>query len=237
MKPGLRDRYWSIAMATVLMAAAVFVIGNAMGAGEREALVPAASGEKPLPILTESGVFERSDKGAALRDVKPGPGQPDRKLGEYYARRAYPGGPPMIPHQLFDDKSMGGKSCLGCHLDGGWMPMFKAFTPVTPHPELTNCRSCHVRPEGKTTFRATTFTAAETVELPKGALPGAPPRIPHDLVMRSNCVACHAGPAAPAEIRTTHPERANCRQCHVEGAQAAPEFLRAGESSVHGGRP
>jgi cytochrome c-type protein NapB len=46
-------------------------------------------------------------------------------------------------------------------------------------------------------------------------MPGAPPPIPHSPDMRGNCVACHAGPGAVAEIRTPHPERANCRQCHV----------------------
>lgn len=222
-------RYWSIGMATMLMASVVFVIGNALGAGEQEARTPAAASvDKPLPILTESGVFERSNKGASLKDVKPGAGQPDRQLPAYYARRAYPGGPPAIPHDLFDEKSMGGKSCLSCHLDGGWMPMFKAFTPVTPHPEMVNCRSCHVHPENKTVFQSTTFQAAAPAPLPKGAIPGAPPAIPHELDMRSNCVACHGGPAAPIEIRTSHPERTNCRQCHAQGSQPVPAFTRGG---------
>jgi cytochrome c-type protein NapB len=33
--------------------------------------------------------------------------------------------------------------------------------------------------------------------------------------MRENCAACHTGPAAREEIRTSHPERTRCRQCHV----------------------
>lgn len=222
-------RYWSIAIAAALMAAAVAVIGHAIGAGEREARTPAAATiEKPLPILTEAGVFERSSKGASLKDVKPGPGQPERHLPAYYARRAYPGGPPAIPHELVDDQSMGGKSCLACHLDGGWAPKFNAFTPVTPHPELINCRSCHVRPETKASFQPTTFQPALSAAVPKGAIPGAPPAIPHELDMRSNCLACHGGPAAPAEIRTSHPERSNCRQCHVTGARPVAPFTREG---------
>jgi len=44
---------------------------------------------------------------------------------------------------------------------------------------------------------------------------GAPPRIPHALQMRGECLACHAGPGARVELRTTHPERVRCRQCHV----------------------
>lgn len=220
---------WAIATVAALMAAGVFVIANAIGAGEQPARTPAAkSVDQPAPILTEAGVFVRAGKGAMLKDVKPGPGQPERHLSAYYARRAYPGGPPPIPHELLDQQTMGGKSCLACHLDGGWVPAFKAFTPVTPHPELSNCRSCHVHAEEKTNFRQTTFTPAETVALPKGALPGAPPAIPHELDMRSNCLACHGGPAAPAEIRTTHPERANCRQCHVQGSRPVAVFTRQG---------
>jgi len=46
--------------------------------------------------------------------------------------------------------------------------------------------------------------------------PISPPTIPHRVLMRENCVACHSGPAAREEIRTTHPERTRCRQCHVE---------------------
>lgn len=215
----MRPSKWSIISASALMLAAVFVIGAALGAGEQDATLPAAETKKPAPILTEAGVFERT----GVKAIKP---EVERALTAYYQRRAYPGGPPSIPHPLFDEKSMGGKSCLGCHKDGGYMPMWKAYTPITPHPEMTNCRSCHVRPEAKDTFEPTTFAPAQHVELPKGAIPGAPPRIPHPLDMRSNCVACHGGPAAPKEIRTSHPERANCRQCHVTGAEQAPAFQR-----------
>ena len=34
-------------------------------------------------------------------------------------------------------------------------------------------------------------------------------------VFKKNCVACHDGPGAREEVRTTHPERWRCRQCHV----------------------
>ncbi len=47
------------------------------------------------------------------------------------------------------------------------------------------------------------------------ATAGAPPRIPHRMLMRENCVACHDGPGAREEVRTSHPERWRCRQCHV----------------------
>jgi hypothetical protein len=55
---------------------------------------------------------------------------------------------------------------------------------------------------------------------------GLPPSIPHDLQLRGNCLACHMGPAAVAEIRTTHPERSDCRQCHVTLAADEAPFER-----------
>jgi predicted CXXCH cytochrome family protein len=53
------------------------------------------------------------------------------------------------------------------------------------------------------------------------ATPGAPPRIPHRTLMRENCVACHDGPGAREEARTSHPERWRCRQCHVPVTERA----------------
>ena len=50
-------------------------------------------------------------------------------------------------------------------------------------------------------FRGTTFTRMPAPEIDGAALPGSPPPIPHDLQMRSNCLACHAGPAAVREVR------------------------------------
>lgn len=65
-------------------------------------------------------------------------------------------------------------------------------------------------------FKGTNF---RRIVVPKAgvnsALEGSPPIIPHQLQLRENCLACHAGPSAPKEIRVTHPERVNCRQCHV----------------------
>jgi hypothetical protein len=66
-----------------------------------------------------------------------------------------------------------------------------------------------------------------------------PPPIPHALQSRGNCLTCHAGPAAVAEIRTSHPERADCRQCHIAPDAEAGMFARA-VSAAHeatGGTP
>ena len=78
------------------------------------------------------------------------------------------------------------------------------------------CRQCHV-------FVTTDglFVGSEYEGLPQDlvagdrATAGAPPRIPHRILMRENCVACHDGPGVREEARTTHPERTRCRQCHV----------------------
>ena len=48
-------------------------------------------------------------------------------------------------------------------------------------------------------------------------------------IVRANCVACHSGPAAREEIRTTHPERVRCNQCHVP-VETVELFLPAGIS-------
>ena len=81
----------------------------------------------------------------------------------------------------------------------------------------SRCRQCHVLRRTEAIFVENTF-----VGLPQDLRHGrrlhieAPPVIPHSVFMRENCVACHTGPAAREEIRTSHPERLRCRQCHLE---------------------
>ena len=140
---------------------------------------------------------------------------PGRTLDYFYSLRAYDGAPPSIPHPVNDRDTLTGGNCLECHRHGGFTPEFKAYAPVVPHPEMLNCRQCHNPQEGTSPFRASTWTKA----LPQRGishLPGGPLVIPHSLHMRENCLACHTGPHAVEEIRTTHPERINCLQCHVE---------------------
>ena len=66
------------------------------------------------------------------------------QLDTYYNNRAYHGAPPSIPHTMLDERSMGGNSCLKCHENGGFAEKFNAYAPVTPHPEMINCKQCHV---------------------------------------------------------------------------------------------
>ena len=131
-------------------------------------------------------------------------------------RRAYDGAPPTIPHESF------GAACTGCHDERGQSVSGLGFAPASPHDNTskaggtTRCRQCHV-------FRTTDdlFVGSEYEGIPQDlaagdrASAGAPPRIPHRILMRENCVACHDGPGAREEARTTHPERTRCRQCHV----------------------
>jgi cytochrome c-type protein NapB len=96
------------------------------------------------------------------------------------------------------------------------------FAPANPHLETrrdggtTNCRQCHVHTTSSGVLVASRFSGLpQTIRRGGRLYPGAPPVIPHFVAMRENCLACHSGPAARPEIRTSHPERANCTQCHV----------------------
>ena len=138
-----------------------------------------------------------------------------RQLAEYHARRAYEGAPPIIPHAVVEEEQVGKNNCLQCHASGGFVPEYDAYAPVVPHPELISCRQCHVAVNTETLFAESDWQTVAPPETGQAALEGSPPPIPHDLQMRENCLACHAGAAAPVEIRVSHPERVNCRQCHV----------------------
>lgn len=218
-------KYLRIGIVSALMLATVFVLGYAIRGGQSEAVVTAALDQQRPELPFEAGVFRRFDRPLDYTTA-PERKNTKRSLASYYARRAYSGAPPAIPHELLDPKAFGGASCNQCHLDGGWVEQFQAWSPVTPHPEFTNCLQCHIPSDGKSTFRSTHFTGAQPPAVKQTALPGAPPIIPHDLHLRTNCVACHAGPAAVPELRTTHPERANCRQCHATAADSVTAFRR-----------
>lgn len=137
-----------------------------------------------------------------------------RTLDYYYSLRQYPGSPPVIPHVLVDESKME-LDCLSCHLQGGFAQSFDRFTPVSPHPQHTSCRQCHMRPESDSLFTDIDWVSVQPPRLGGSALPGSPPPIAHALQMRENCVACHVGPGAVVVLRVEHPMRGNCRQCHV----------------------
>jgi len=113
------------------------------------------------------------------------------------------------------DFKIGDKSCLKCHQNGGYVAKFKAYTPVVPHPEKVNCRQCHVTENTSGLFKPANAEVFIKPKIGNAEFIGGPPIISHQIQLHENCLACHAGPSAPKEIRIDHPERSNCRQCHV----------------------
>lgn len=152
----------------------------------------------------------------------------DRNLAGYYSLRQYPGSPPWIPHPVDLTFSGDETDCLSCHAKGGYSQEFGKFVPVTPHPENILCYQCHAQVTTKELFVETDWKSIEPPRLGRPFLGGSPPPIPHNLQLRENCIACHTGPGAVAEIRVAHSARGNCRQCHVPALQTAPmvEFHR-----------
>ncbi len=204
-----------LALFIVLLLSFTMVWNASYQAGQEGAYIPLEKQEEQVSIPSEKGVFERANFAMDYTKM-PIDETHQRSLKNYYQNRAYHGAPPSIPHVVSDERNMGGKACLKCHENGGYVEKYGAYTPLTPHPEKVNCLQCHVVQKTKAVFEATRF---EKSTVPKtGAnkvLLSSPPVIPHQIQFRENCLACHAGPAAPKEIRVSHPERVNCRQCHV----------------------
>ena len=146
-----------------------------------------------------------------------------RSTAERALARAYDGAPPTIPH----DAAIG--SCVTCHDADGAVIAGVGVAPASPHGEaaasgaMRRCRQCHAPVAVTTAFVVSHFTGlAQGPWRGARATPGAPPTIPHTLQLRGECLTCHAGPGARAEIRTTHPERIRCRQCHVPDLAPVP---------------
>ncbi|MEQ8331535.1 MAG: hypothetical protein RH859_13835 [Longimicrobiales bacterium] len=219
----LGGRLLGIAVAALVMLAGVLAVGATLRGGPDVPAHPEPGTlETGQPITEEAAVFSTRAADLAVDPTVQGrPGASGRSLAGFRALRAYPGAPPRIPHALADDEFLQA-TCNQCHRRGGWAPRFGAYAPVSPHPEFSNCLQCHVPANTGELFRPTGWVAAAWPVTGRRAMEGSPPVVPHALEMRGNCVSCHAGPAAVAEIRTTHPERANCRQCHVP-ALGGPE--------------
>lgn len=249
---GMPQRVVLIAAAIAAMLVLVFALDSARASREEEPVHPAATpmASPGNPIAAEAQVF-RTRPG----DLAVDPGAERRRsahrrtLATFRALRAYPGAPPRIPHGLTAEEFRTTR-CNTCHERGGYSARFAAYAPVTPHPEFANClqchvgdaavvgialpdrdpdavcRQCHVPGAAQATFVALDWRPAPWPATGRGALPGSPPPIPHDLQLRGNCLACHMGPGAVEEIRTTHPEQASCRQCHVPAPPDEGVFTR-----------
>ena len=211
----MRKRLGIISFFTLLFIGFIAVWNYSYYTGLEEAYIPVER-DVELPIIpSEMGVFQRSKYALDYANM-PIDEKHQRSLDSYYDNRAYYGAPPSIPHPLASERNMDENSCLKCHENGGFVEKFNGFAPVTPHPEKVNCRQCHVVQKTQTLFKGTNFKKGSIPLVGiNNALKGSPPIIPHQLQLRENCLACHAGPSAPKEIRVSHPERINCRQCHV----------------------
>lgn len=200
-----------LALCVTLLGVAVFLIGTSLstgGAARVSAVGNANAAEMEAPIAAEAGAFNSATAGA--------PSARQRHLDTYYERRAYPGAPPYIPHTVGAEQGAWGQLCNACHQAGGFSAEYDAYAPLTPHPQFSNCRQCHVaQQEGAGAFRGNSWQKIAGPALGQAAIAGGPPMIPHSLQLRGNCVACHAGQGAVDAIETSHPERGNCRQCHV----------------------
>ncbi len=212
----------------LLMVAAIFIIQISISSDQDEAHITTTLEGSALE--TEEAVFERSAK--ALDYVEMRSVESQKSIEEYYKNRAFDGGPPVIPHEILGKDEIGGKSCLQCHQNGGYVDRFKAYAPVTPHPDFVNCRQCHVPAQTKSLFVKSNFKKVKVSDDHYQALPGSPPAIPHSLQLRDNCLACHAGPSAPKEIRVSHPERVNCRQCHAAPQSEDIQWVRNSNNTI-----
>ena len=145
-----------------------------------------------------------------------------RNLAGFYALRQYPGSPPRIPHQVDLTFSGNETDCLSCHRSGGFSQEFGKFVPVTPHPENTLCYQCHAQVLTEKKFVETNWKSIKPPRLGLSFLGSSPPPVPHSLQLRENCIACHTGPGAVAEIQIEHASRGDCRQCHATVVQTTP---------------
>ena len=204
-----------ISLFVLLFAAFIAVWNYSYQQGKEEAYISLEEETTLYAIPSESGVFKRSEHALDYATI-PTDFAHQRSLDDYYDNRAYHGAPPSIPHPVDEHQNAGDNSCLKCHDNGGFVEKYNAYTPVTPHPELVNCMQCHVAQNTNTLFKPGNFAKVNAPEVGNNnALLTSPPVIPHQTQLRENCLACHAGPSAPREIRVTHPERVNCRQCHI----------------------
>ena len=151
-----------------------------------------------------------------------------RNLNSFYELRQYPGSPPRIPHKVFPSFSGDQEDCIACHGRGGYDVEQDTYVPVTPHPENELCYQCHIPKLTDELFVGTNWLSIPPPKLGNSQLGGSPPPIPHSLQLRDDCIACHTGSGAVAEIRVDHGSRGNCRQCHVEflATEPALEFTR-----------
>jgi nitrate reductase (cytochrome), electron transfer subunit len=261
----LSVRLAMIAGAVVLMVALIVTLEQLRAGTEDDPY--AGTREAPStgnPIAHEAEVFRTTpDDFAVDADVPRRDAAHPRDLAMFRAIREFPGAPPRVPHGLTTSEYRS-TGCNACHERGGYSVRFASYTPMTPHPEYSDCLQCHT-PDARLVGLGFPDRSSDAhcnqCHAPDGSLapapagnewqpgswprigqrdyPDAPPLIPHDLELRGNCVACHYGPAAVEEVRTPHGDRASCRQCHLTAAPQVAAYTRepAGGGQRAGGAP
>jgi nitrate reductase (cytochrome), electron transfer subunit len=138
-------------------------------------------------------------------------------LVERSRRRAFEGAPPVVPHPIDQLQT---SSCLACHGEGRDVGQ-GVFAPAMSHGYLANCTQCHVEQEStewpSDAVAENHFVGFRGLGGGSRAWLGAPPTVPHPVLMRENCLSCH-GPTGLQPLRTSHPLRVNCLQCHAPSA-------------------
>lgn len=135
--------------------------------GLEEAYMPVIETPTGNFIPSESGVFRRSTAGIDYLNM-PVDENHQRTLKDYYNNRAFLGAPPSIPHPVKEERSLGGNTCTQCHQNGGFVEKYNAYAPITPHPEMVNCRQCHVTKNTNDTFIDFAFDKAQAPKVGEG---------------------------------------------------------------------
>ena len=125
------------------------------------------------------------------------------------------GPPPIIPHMIRRE-DWTSEHCLNCHLFGGYVPQFGAYSPITPHPQYLSCRQCHLTDSRRAEIETADFRYPSWKVSGRSALPGSPPWHSHDIKGHEDCLSCHYGPKAIVRIGNHHAARHDCQQCHVK---------------------
>ena len=123
----MKQGYVIIGFWIMLLAAAGIIIYASLNeeqkSGNSEIIEEVSSNSLPI----EEGVFKLSSSAKTLSEIARLGVSSTNTLQSYYNRRAFPGAPPIIPHSTEEAHSMGGKDCLQCHQNGGYVDKYKAY--------------------------------------------------------------------------------------------------------------
>ncbi|MGB0431758.1 MAG: nitrate reductase cytochrome c-type subunit [Bacteroidia bacterium] len=204
---------------TALLIAAIVILEQGINSNNSKAVYVDDHVINTPSKSLEDGVFDGFERVMSLNaDFF---NEDGRSIEKYYNNRAYPGAPPIIPHTVENQGNIGANNCLQCHKNGGYVPNFNAYAPITPHPDYISCKQCHVPVNTEEYFKKSEWQKPMPTSLNNRALATSPPVIPHEIKMHENCLSCHLGPSAVKEIKVSHPERSNCLQCHAKGAKSS----------------